>query len=532
MKHLLCFLLFTTVMLNGEAIVQISPSNHDQIQALAHMDLPVFAQMEHSYIGILTNDQISRLSQSRIEHQVLGPAPSNGEFYIVTPAEGTGLDHARSVISDYCQVLLAHAGAFFVAGEPQQVEYLPGLRYHITHVNRIPIVLEQRFLPEVKTGPKYNAVVQWVINQITPGELARFIRDLSGENPVTVGGRTDTILSRYYTNPKNSVALRYYVERVQSYGVDSVVYHPFNQDSNVIATRVGRVYPRQQYLIGGHIDDVPSSGNAPGADDNLTGTVAGLIAAKYTRGIPFKRTIKFVAWNSEEQGLYGSAAYASAARARGDSIRGYLNGDMIAYEVSNFDSVRCYNGGRPGSITLSTKYNQMNIDYSIGLRIRISTTAPANSDHYSFWSNGYEATDNYEDDNNPYYHTASDRITTLDTVYYCKVVKCLVATILELAEPDTVFPGVAEENQLAINSGRTIFIRPNPASRVVTLSLNNPKLENGLLRIYDAAGKLVKDVCQPLKCNRVLKLELNPGVYFAKYSVGDKATTEKFVMVE
>ena len=49
---------------------------------------------------------------------------------------------------------------------------------------------------------------------------------------------------------------------------------------------------------------------------------------------------------------------------------------MTAYEVSGFDSIRCYNGGRAGSIPLSTKFSQMNIDYSLGLRIRVSTSAP------------------------------------------------------------------------------------------------------------------------------------------------------------
>ncbi len=513
-------------------LVQVFPADGAQLDILSGLGIAFYAQMANSYVGVLNPEQAAHLDQRGITYQDFGAAPSQGEFFIVTPPGEYDLEGASKVVAEYARILVPYAGMFLVVGQPPMIEYLPNLRYHIAHVPRQPIVLPHRFAPVITSGTKYNAVVQWVINQITPGELARFIRDLSGENPVTVGGRTDTIRSRYYTNTKNSVALRYYVERVQSYGVDSVAYHLFNQDSNVIATRVGRIYPRQQYLIGGHIDDVPSTGNAPGADDNLTGTVAGLIAAKYIRGIPFKRTIKFVAWNSEEQGLYGSAAYASQARARGDSIRGYFNGDMIAYETSNFDSVRCCNANRPGSIALSTKFNQMNIDYSLGLRIRVSTSAPANSDHYSFWQNGYEAVDVFEDDANPWYHTVNDRITTLDTVYYCKVVKCMVASILELAEPDTVFPGVAEQNTVAINRAGPLAIRSNPTRRVVQFEMTDPGAARGAIDIYDVAGQLVNTKAHVVTPNHGLRLTLKPGVYFAQYRSGDKTSTGKFVVLD
>ncbi len=531
MKYLLVFSIFTTLVLGSTNLVQIYPANKNEIQTLADLQIPAIAQMEDTYIGQLDENQLSQLGQNRIEYRTICPAPSPGEYYIVTPPEAIDLNYAAAVISQYAQVLLTYKSAFLVVGQPQLIEQLPELRYHIAYINRQPIVLEQRVPPDVKSSSKYNAVVKWVIDQITPGELAQMIRDFSGENPVTIGGRVDTILSRYSSNPKNSSAIKYYYQKAQSYGVDSVVYQSFSGrlgiDSNVIATRVGRIYPRQQYLIGGHIDDVPASGRAPGADDNLTGTMAGLIAAKYIQGIPFKRTIKFVAWNAEEQGLYGSAAYASAARSRGDSIRGYFNGDMIAYEVSSRDSIRCYNGGRAGSIILSNKFNQMNIDYSLGLRIRLSTSAPTNSDHYSFWRNGYEALDIYEDDPNPYYHTANDRITTLDTIFYTKVVKCMVAALLELAEPDTAFPGVAEGNQRILDS-RTISLKPNPARRSALFMINDPQFENGKLKIFDITGKLVSN----FKVKSSLVLTLNPGVYFAKYFCGNEMIIKKFVMLE
>jgi len=40
---------------------------------------------------------------------------------------------------------------------------------------------------------------------------------------------------------------------------------------NVIATKVGTLYPEEYVIIGGHYDSYSYSGNAPGADDDATG---------------------------------------------------------------------------------------------------------------------------------------------------------------------------------------------------------------------------------------------------------------------
>ncbi len=531
MKYIFACCALLSVVSSAGNLVAVFPAGSTDLDRLGTMNLDLYARLDDSYVGVITPGQAAVLDQYGITYRELGPVPTQGDFYIVAPPADMKMADARHLVSDYAGVLFEHSGSFFVVGSPAMIEYLPSRRCHITRVNRRPIVFNSSFRPEPASPSRYNAVVKWVIDQITPGELARLVRDLSGENAVVVGGRTDTIRSRYTYNVKNSVALKYYYEKMQSYGVDSIAYHLFNADSNVIATRVGRVYPRRQYLIGGHIDDVPSSGNAPGADDNATGTIAGLIAAKYIRGIPFKHTIKFVAWNAEEQGLIGSDYYAGEAAGRGDSIRGYLNGDMLAYETSSMDYIWCYNAGRPGSVTISNKFVQMNTDYSLALRVRVSTQAPSWSDMYSFWINGYDAICNIESDNNPYYHTTSDRITTLDTLYFCRVVKCMVATLLELAEPDTLFPGVAEESPGAL-AGSRLTVHPNPARRSVQFTINGLTVKMGELAIYDATGKLVTGVDQPVLVNQPVTLELPAGVYFAKCRLDGSTITRKFVMLE
>ena len=64
-------------------------------------------------------------------------------------------------------------------------------------------------------------------------------------------------------------------------------------------------------IVGGHID---SWDGATGATDNGTGVATTLEAARILMkaGVKPRRTIRFMLWSGEEQGLLGSAAYVKA----------------------------------------------------------------------------------------------------------------------------------------------------------------------------------------------------------------------------
>jgi len=77
---------------------------------------------------------------------------------------------------------------------------------------------------------------------------------------------------------------------------------------NVIAELRGREFPEQVVLIGGHLD---TWDGAEGAQDNGTGVSTAMEAARLLAacGIQPRRTIRFVLFGGEEQGLYGSQQY-------------------------------------------------------------------------------------------------------------------------------------------------------------------------------------------------------------------------------
>lgn len=106
------------------------------------------------------------------------------------------------------------------------------------------------------------------------------------------------------------------------------------QCSSVIATLKGDDPSGRTYVISSHYDSRNSDGNdalkdAPGADDNGSGTSAVIEAARVLASHRFHATLIFAAFDGEEQGLFGSDHFAKTLRAHGVNVAGNLNNDII-----------------------------------------------------------------------------------------------------------------------------------------------------------------------------------------------------------
>jgi hypothetical protein len=446
---LVSLLLAVGLIQAGPSLIEV-PLDARTLPVLKHRDFAPLALMDRLVIVETDASGMIRLERNGIRYRALLDAAANDErrttkreLYLVTPPDMTKVQRDRQILADGGQILTEDETSYLLLTTREFAERLPTGGYEIARVSPQGAVLPDDLGAVEPHAPSagrlaYNPVIDTIINRITPTEVAAFIRQLSGEVPVTVRSRLDTIRTRYTSTAKNSSAIWYLYEKYQTLGLDSVKFHPYGSDSNVIATKVGTTYPGKYWIIGGHLDNTSETPTtyAPGANDNGTGTIMALIAAKYLAPYRFKYTIRFMGWNGEEQGLLGSDAHARQARTRGDSIKGVLNGDMIATDTSGKDSVRIYNANRAGAITISDTFKRCNTVYGIGLRPGVFTTTITGSDHYSYHQQGYSAILAIESDFSPVYHTTNDRITyaKFDTVFYCKVVRCMAATLATLAE--------------------------------------------------------------------------------------------------
>jgi len=193
----------------------------------------------------------------------------------------------------------------------------------------------------------YNAFVANIMNQVNADSVYKYERQLCGDTSCVIGGSPYTIPSRHYATQGNIKASQYIFERFQSFGLTSWYQNITSTMINVLAKKIGTKYPNQYVIICSHYDDMPSGATAPGADDNASGTIAVIEAARLLANVNLPYTIVFAAWDEEERGLYGSQAYADTAYAHGDSIIAVLNFDMIAYDGNGDGALDVNtNGGR------------------------------------------------------------------------------------------------------------------------------------------------------------------------------------------
>ncbi|MCB9753552.1 MAG: M20/M25/M40 family metallo-hydrolase [Myxococcales bacterium] len=92
------------------------------------------------------------------------------------------------------------------------------------------------------------------------------------------------------------------------FSVDNRFFRGPVPQHNVIAELVGSERPDEYVIVGGHLD---SWDGATGTVDNGTGVATTLEAARLlvAAGAAPRRTIRFMLWSGEEQGLLGSRAY-------------------------------------------------------------------------------------------------------------------------------------------------------------------------------------------------------------------------------
>jgi hypothetical protein len=111
--------------------------------------------------------------------------------------------------------------------------------------------------------------------------------------------------------------------------------------TNVVATLKGTdPNDKRIFVISGHMDNMRTSvmdrtGDAPGANDDGSGTAAVIECARIMSKHGFPATIIFVAVCGEEQGLLGSGFMARNARRDNWEISAVLNNDIMGSNNSN-----------------------------------------------------------------------------------------------------------------------------------------------------------------------------------------------------
>ncbi|MFH1100965.1 MAG: M20/M25/M40 family metallo-hydrolase [Methanobacteriota archaeon] len=275
----------------------------------------------------------------------------------------------------------------------------------------------------------YDAVSR-IIGEMHSSLLLQYLEELTSFGPRVTGYQGCQDAGRYLYQEFAEMGLQV---RYQNWTYNSVTV------SNIEASLPG-VDPSSDeiYIICGHYDTVSGS---PGADDDGSGVALVLAAAWIMREYQFNHTVRFVAFCGEEQGLLGSYEYVEEAYQHQDHIVAVLNADMIGYAETLSDESQIklyYDDASTWILQYTTSVGQL-YNGQIGLTI-IPSGFTWGSDHYSFWSFGYNAVFYHEYHFNEYYHSSQDTIAHMNLYYTTKCSRLIMATLVSLAE---VIPSVS-----------------------------------------------------------------------------------------
>ncbi len=259
-------------------------------------------------------------------------------------------------------------------------------------------------------------------------DLDSLIGLISQDSLDSYSHRLEAFYRRWAGTDSMMAASAWIKSKFESFGYDSVVFdsftfynstHGVRQCRNVVVTKVGSRHPEWEIVVGGHMDAGQVS---PGADDNGSGTVGTLEIARVLANIDTDVTFRFITFDGEEWGLYGSWHYANRALARGDNIIYMLNMDMIAHYTNDAQANLYY-----GSETTFSELWADLADSLVGITAQFNGSS-GGSDHYPFTQNGFQATFVQEYHFSDVYHTVQDSTVYLNYEYMTRMVKASLAT--------------------------------------------------------------------------------------------------------
>ncbi len=103
---------------------------------------------------------------------------------------------------------------------------------------------------------------------------------------------------------------------------------------DVLGVQRGTTDPNRVVIIAGHLDSrvtdvMNATADAPGADDDGSGTAAVIEAARVLSKHKYAATIVYAVLQGEEQGLYGGKLLADYAKTQGWRVEADLNNDIV-----------------------------------------------------------------------------------------------------------------------------------------------------------------------------------------------------------
>ena len=394
-----CYALVDINAIGEKALIEIKSLPYIKWWVELDDRLLVFAQKE----------ELKKLKKAKI--LTLTPAPQNLYFVYMDQ---------RRIYDQKGVTLLAAAGRHAVVQSLHLKANQDGVRPFIPNT----ILARQAMnMPQTRSIYEFNSQDKEIIDQVS-GErwfadvekLATFNRYTHGQGIIEA---RNWLLEQYRKLPGLEV-------KSVDFPVGSTTAY------NVVATLRGSKFPDKWFIVGAHYDSTSQSpmSEAPGAEDNASGTAAVLEMARLFSKYPPEVTIIFINYSAEEVGLRGSEKHVKDIIAEKEKIKAVITMDMIGFTAdADFDCLL-------ETASSGKHYFDLFTDAAhkfTSLRI-VTSLNPFGSDHMPYIRKNIPALLVIQNDWSSYnhYHKTTDRPEHINVSFATQILRMNVAALLAL----------------------------------------------------------------------------------------------------
>jgi len=308
---------------------------------------------------------------------------------------------------------------------------------------------------------------QQLVNRVDINQFLGYIQGVAQFDDRCRGPNMSCSSSDYSTNYYNAMA--WLEGQLQGLGY-TTTRHNFsyngNTGTNLWATKVGSVTPTEMYMISTHLDG-RGGGDAFNDDGSGVGLVMEIARVLAGSDVTTGKSVRFLFWDKEELGLYGSRGYVQDRQALQGTLNeptwlGLITHDMILYDhgVGSVTTQQSPYADLDVEWRDGTTYASQSMALALAWRFAngtYSTDYPANAANYSTNTDdtpfhNYCPSISVRENRrgvsgewiNPYYHTVNDKETSYtrdddadgkrdDIELGYNAVQATLATIAELA---------------------------------------------------------------------------------------------------
>jgi Peptidase family M28 len=255
---------------------------------------------------------------------------------------------------------------------------------------------------------------------------------LSGARPLPGGG----MLGVRSSAGARAATRQFLIDQLRDIGLVAQL-HDYGSGQNVHVTLPATTGTGDHVVFGAHFDSVPRS---PGANDNATGVAVVYSLARHLMTLPCRtRSVMFVLFDEEEDGLIGSAAFARKLKADGVPVHSVHTIDQMGWDMDGDRHIEVElpdTGLRELYLAAATDLGWSNPGASI-VATNVSST-----DHASFRP-AFPAiglTEEYRSgDTTPHYHKPTDTYPTVNLDYLKHATVLIHHVFADLVAPAPLF---------------------------------------------------------------------------------------------